>query len=79
MASWNLQPLVDDLPRWRAPLLLFAATGDRTVPPAQSQQVQERIGASAQVVRLARGGHLVHEEDAAAILAPLLAAWRRTP
>lgn len=75
MASWDLQPLLDDLPRWRSPLLLLAAAGDRTVPPVQSAQVQQRVGAVARHTLLARGGHLVHEEDAASVLAPLLAAW----
>jgi len=32
MASWDLQPLSEALPRWRAPLLLVAGAGDRTLP-----------------------------------------------
>jgi len=76
MASWDLQPLVDNLARWRATLLLLASTGDRTVPAAESQRVQQRIGPAAQTVLLPHGGHLVHEEDAAAVMAPLQEAWQ---
>ena len=75
MASWDLQPLAATLPGWRAPLLLLAAQGDRTVPAAQAQRVHQLVGAASQCVLLPRGGHLVHEEDAAAVLAPVLAAW----
>ena len=75
MASWELQPLADALPGWRAPLLLLAAQGDRTVPAAQTQSVHRLVGAGSQCVLLPRGGHLVHEEDAGAVLAPVLAAW----
>lgn len=75
MASWNLQPLADALPQWRAPLLLIAADNDRTVPASHSQRVQQAIAdASSHCIVLPRLGHLAHEEDAAAVLAPL---WPR--
>jgi magnesium chelatase accessory protein len=72
MASWDLQPLADDLARWRAPLLLIAGVDDRTLPAAHSQRVQAIVGeASSRCVVLPRLGHLAHEEDAAAVLTPL--------
>jgi magnesium chelatase accessory protein len=68
MASWNLQPLAEALPRWRAPLLLVAGAGDRTLPSAHSQRVQQRVGPAARCVVLPVLGHLAHEEDAPAVL-----------
>jgi magnesium chelatase accessory protein len=80
MASWDLQPLTNALPQWRAPLLLIAAEQDRTLPASHSQRVEARIGdASSRCVVLPRLGHLAHEEDAAAVLAPLWRAWSSSP
>lgn len=79
MASWDLQPLADALPAWRAPLLLIAGAEDRTLPASHSQRVAQAIGKpSSRCVVLPRLGHLAHEEDAAAVLEPLWAAWRQT-
>jgi magnesium chelatase accessory protein len=74
MASWDLAPLRADLPALNARLLLVAAAADRTVPPAQAAQVAAGL-AQARVVTLPGLGHLAHEEDAAAVARPLLAAW----
>jgi magnesium chelatase accessory protein len=71
MASWDLQPLADALPHWRAPLLLVAGAGDRTLPAAHSQRVQQTVGEAARCVVLPRLGHLAHEEDAPAVLAAM--------
>ncbi len=77
MASWDLQPLADALPQWRAPLLLIAGADDRTLPASHSQRVAQAIGdASSRCIVLPRLGHLAHEEDAGAVLAPLWAAWQ---
>jgi magnesium chelatase accessory protein len=79
MASWDLQPLTDDLARWRAPLLLIAGADDRTLPASHSQRVQAIVGdAASRCVVLPRLGHLAHEEDAAAVMAPLWTAWQHT-
>ena len=76
MASWDLQPLADALPQWRAPLLLIAAEQDRTLPASHSQRARALIGdASSRCVVLPRLGHLAHEEDASAVLAPLWPLW----
>jgi magnesium chelatase accessory protein len=81
MASWDLQPLAAALADWKAPLLLIAAAGDRTVPPLESQRVHERVrartGDASRCVVLQRGGHLVHEEDAPAVFAALWDAWQQ--
>jgi magnesium chelatase accessory protein len=68
MASWDLQPLADALPRWRTPLLLVAGAGDRTLPAAHSRRVQQAVGGAARFVELPGLGHLAHEEDAQALL-----------
>jgi magnesium chelatase accessory protein len=61
MAAWDLDPLLDDLPRLKTPLVLAAATEDRTVPPGQAYEVKSLLR-RARVVKLRRLGHLAHEE-----------------
>ncbi len=74
MASWDLDALAHDLPRLTVPLLLMAAEGDRTLSPSHAQRVQAVVSHS-QLVWQPGLGHLSHEEDAAATLAPIDAAW----
>jgi magnesium chelatase accessory protein len=74
MASWDLAPLEADVPQLRTPLLLLAALGDRTLPPSHAGRVRA-ILPRAQLVSLPGLGHLAHEEDAAAVLAPVARAW----
>lgn len=66
MANWDLQPLLRDLPRLGAPLLLVVGMADRAVPPHQAKQVQDRLPA-ARILRLPGLGHLAHEEDPARV------------
>ncbi len=66
MANWSLQPLVESLPRLKAPLTLLAAEGDRAVPAHVAADVKAVVS-QAKVVRLARLGHLAHEESPEAI------------
>ena len=66
MASWDLAPLEREMPRLPVPLLLVAATGDRTVPPGQAYALKARMP-QAGLVRLRGLGHLAHEEDPAAV------------
>ncbi len=61
MAAWDLDPLLDDLPSLKTPLVLAAATEDRTVPPGQAYEVKSLLR-RARVVKLRRLGHLAHEE-----------------
>ncbi len=63
LSSWDLAPLVADLPALQTPLLLLVGDQDRTITPAHAQQVQRHVPTARRVV-LAGGGHLVHEEDA---------------
>ncbi|MEM1371540.1 MAG: alpha/beta fold hydrolase BchO, partial [Pseudomonadota bacterium] len=62
MAHWDLQPLVDDLPKLKAPLVLFAGMKDKTIDPSVADDVAARV-MSTQVVRLQCLGHLAHEEQ----------------
>ncbi len=66
MANWNLQPLVDELPRFAAPLTLVAAEGDRAVPPSVSRHVKS-IVPNSELIVLPGLGHLAHEESPAVI------------
>lgn len=76
MANWDLQTFARDLPRLHTPLLLLAATHDRTVPPAQALEVLARLQppAQARVIELPGLGHLAHEEQPALVASHILAA-----
>jgi magnesium chelatase accessory protein len=64
MASWDLEPLVRDLPRLRAKTLLIAAERDRAIPPEDAPRVAALIP-GALVISQSGLGHLSHEEDPA--------------
>ncbi|MCL5775738.1 alpha/beta fold hydrolase [Limibaculum sp. FT325] len=68
MASWDLAPLVADLPRLGPPLTLAVGTADRAVDPAEAREIAARVP-GARVVALPGLGHLAHEEDPARALA----------
>ena len=76
MANWDLQTFARDLHRLHTPLLLLAATHDRTVPPAQALEVLARLKppAQARVIELPGLGHLAHEEQPALVASHILAA-----
>jgi magnesium chelatase accessory protein len=62
MANWKLEPLLHDLPRLAATLVLVAATNDRSISPAVAQQVREILPQAA-IERVPGLGHLAHEEQ----------------
>ncbi len=64
MAQWDLKPLLADLPRLAAPLLLVTGANDRAVPPAQSAEIARRTP-GARLDTMPGLGHLSHEEDPA--------------
>lgn len=64
MASWDLAPLVADLPRLRQPLILAVGSEDRAVAPGDAEAVLA-CAPHARIERLAGLGHLAHEEDPA--------------
>jgi len=83
MAAWDLAPLAEALPRLTrppgpVPLHLVVGLGDRTVPPAQAQQVAARVP-GAVVHQLPGLGHLAHEEDPAAVFEVLQRAGLLAP
>ena len=71
MAQWDLPALARDLVGLQTPLHLLVAEGDRTIPPADAERVQ-RLVPSTTLHRVARLGHLAHEEDAAQVAALIL-------
>ncbi len=62
MASWDLEPLVRELPQLQPPLYLVVGTNDRMVRPAHAGRVR-RILPTATLVPLPGLGHLAHEEE----------------
>lgn len=75
MAQWRLEPLLARLPQIALPVLLIAATEDRTVPATVSARAADRLP-QGQFAPIAGRGHLVQEEDPAAVaalVAPFLA------
>ncbi|CAH0276624.1 alpha/beta fold hydrolase BchO [Roseomonas sp. CECT 9278] len=61
MANWDLRPLLRDLPRLRAELLLVVGANDRTIAPAKARRIIE-ILPRARIATLPGLGHLAHEE-----------------
>ena len=71
MAHWDLQPLLEDLPRLQPPLLLIAGARDRSVPPEQAERVRALVPGS-RLVLMPGLGHLSHEEQPAETAALVL-------
>lgn len=61
MANWDLRTLRRDLPKLDVPLHLVVADNDKAVDPRQAADVASRCR-HATITRLARVGHLAHEE-----------------
>lgn len=70
MAHWNLAPLGRLFGRMSVPVDLIVGDADRAVPPADAHRVAKRLP-DATVHHFADLGHLVHEEDPAALNACL--------
>jgi magnesium chelatase accessory protein len=73
MASWDLRPLLHDLPRLAPRLHLVVGQRDTTIAPREALQVQPLVPGST-LSRLPACGHLAHEEDPAGVAA-LLVRW----
>lgn len=76
MANWDLHPLVRDLPRLKAELLLIAGSHDSAIPPDVARRVRELVPA-ARIELMAGVGHLAHEERPEAVVALIIAAAER--
>jgi magnesium chelatase accessory protein len=72
MAQWNLTPFLRRLKDQKVPSLLLSATNDRAVPPAVSARAAQ-VMPNATWHDIAGYGHLVHEEAAELVAAPILA------
>ena len=64
MANWDLDRLLRDMRRLDTPLVLIAATGDRSVPPETARRIP-RLVPGTEVIAVRGLGHLAHEEDPA--------------
>jgi magnesium chelatase accessory protein len=77
MAHWDLDTLLEDMPRLGTRLLLLAAGNDRAVPPENAATVRDLVPGA--TVRYMRGvGHLAHEEAPEAVADIIRAAARET-
>ncbi|PYF02766.1 magnesium chelatase accessory protein [Rhodopseudomonas faecalis] len=61
MSNWDLQPVLQALPRLKPQLVLVAAERDRAIPPSEAVRVAE-VQRHAVIERLSGLGHLAHEE-----------------
>ena len=66
MARWDLDSLVQDLPRLTTPLWLIAAARDRAIPASDANRVAPMVQGS-HVTLMPNAGHLAHEEQPAAV------------
>jgi len=71
MAQWELEPLLGRLPQHPSRTLFITGDKDTAVPPAVSRKAADRMS-RATCTSLIGLGHLAHEEDAAAVAAPIL-------
>ncbi len=62
MANWNLDPMLDDLPRLPTELHLVTASGDKAVSAREAQAIVRRLPTTT-VTQLEGCGHLAHEEQ----------------
>jgi len=63
MASWNLDDMPARLRRLDTALLFVSAAGDKAVPPSDATEFAAVVR-NGEALRLPRGGHLAHEENA---------------
>ncbi len=70
MARWSVAGVNADLARIDAPVLLIAGARDRAVPPVVAERAARALPRGRAVV-LEGLGHLMHEEDPAAVLAAM--------
>jgi len=76
MGNWDLYAFASELPRLPVPLELIVAERDRTIPPRQALDVQQRVRNTV-IHRVAGVGHLAHEEAPAQVADLLLKICRR--
>ncbi len=77
MAAWELDGLTARLPALATPVLLIAAEDDLAVPARVSREAAGQMP-NARLHLMPKGGHLVHEVDADAVLRPILDFLRET-
>jgi magnesium chelatase accessory protein len=77
MASWDLAPVLRDLPLLKARLLLVVGDSDKAIPPSDAQRLHALVPGS-EVVLVHHAGHLAHEEKPAETAAVIVDFARRT-
>ena len=61
MATWDLHPLIDDLPELQTELMLLVGRQDKAVSPKEADKIRALLP-GLQVRELDGLGHLAHEE-----------------
>jgi magnesium chelatase accessory protein len=77
MASWDLAPVLRDLPQLTPKLLLVVGEDDKAIPPSDAARLHALVAGS-EIATLARAGHLAHEEKPYETAALILDFARRT-
>jgi magnesium chelatase accessory protein len=78
LARWDLEPLYAALPRLPGRVLLLAGEGDLAIPLPQQRELAACIAGSRLVV-MSGTGHLLHEEQPAAVARLILAELDSLP
>ena len=76
MAQWNLTPFLRRMTNQTTPTLLITASNDRAVPASVSERAAQ-VMPDATWLDIPDYGHLVHEEAADLVAAPILAFLAR--
>jgi magnesium chelatase accessory protein len=76
MASWDLAPVLADLPRLNQKVLFLAGETDKAIPPSDAEKLHQLVPGS-DLARLPRAGHLAHEEQPTETAAIILTFARR--
>ncbi|MEM9335765.1 MAG: alpha/beta fold hydrolase BchO [Pseudomonadota bacterium] len=77
MATWQLQPLIHDLPELAAQLTLIVGTEDKAVSPREALKIRELLP-DLRIEELDGLGHLAHEESPETVAGLIKSQVQRT-
>jgi magnesium chelatase accessory protein len=74
MAKWELEPLIEKLPKLPVPLHLIVGDRDAAVPPSDAEAIRKRLPGLT-ITRIKGAGHLAHEEKTEEVVADIMTVW----
>jgi magnesium chelatase accessory protein len=74
MAKWELEPLIEKLPKLPVPLHLIVGERDAAVPPSDAEAVRRRRP-DITITRIKAAGHLAHEEKPIETAEDIASVW----